>query len=104
MEHADVAPADCPTPGYHATHYYCPSCTFIADDAPVSEVEAQRSRADSLHVQLGETLAALAERDAEIERMKAACHHSSQTMEGEGVLRCELCGAVERDPFWRNPA
>ncbi len=53
---------------------------------------------------LSTTEAALAESHAEIERMKAACQHSSQTLEGEGLLRCELCGAVERDPFWRNPA
>lgn len=27
-------PEDCPTPEYHATHYYCPSCTFMASDSP----------------------------------------------------------------------
>lgn len=28
---ADPSP-NCPTPGYHATHHYCPSCPF--SDAP----------------------------------------------------------------------
>lgn len=41
---------------------------------------------------------------AEVERMRGLCHHYSQTIEPEGKLRCELCGAVEQDPFWRNPA
>lgn len=27
----DIKPEDCPTPEYHETHVYCPSCTFVAD-------------------------------------------------------------------------
>ena len=69
MPDPTITPQDCPTPIYHETHYYCPSCSFVAEDAPVSEAEAQRGRADALHAELGE---ALAERKALLNVVRAA--------------------------------
>jgi hypothetical protein len=66
-----IEPNECPTPMYHDTHYYCPSCSFVAEDAPVSEAEAQRGRADLLHAELGEALAKNAELKARLQRQQA---------------------------------
>jgi hypothetical protein len=65
-----ISPAECPTPIYHETHYYCPSCTFVADDAPVSEATAQRGRADHLYAELGEALAEVTRLRAQVEAVQ----------------------------------
>jgi hypothetical protein len=32
-----IRPEDCPEPGWHETHHYCPACSWTNPDAPVSE-------------------------------------------------------------------
>lgn len=40
-------PALCPTPQDHATHHYCPSCTFTSGTAPESDAaRAERAEAE----------------------------------------------------------
>lgn len=42
----NVRPEDCPTPEYHDTHHYCPSCSFTSGVAPLSEAGKLRKRID----------------------------------------------------------
>lgn len=55
-------PSLCPTPQYHASHHYCPSCTFTSGTAP----EGPATKAARLEAERDVLLAAL--RDAHAEK------------------------------------
>lgn len=42
----NIKPEDCPTPEYHATHHYCPSCSFVSDEQQARSNERSRVEAD----------------------------------------------------------
>ena len=42
---------DCTTPEYHKTHYYCPSCDWVAPDAPKSELSIAKARIAALEAE-----------------------------------------------------
>lgn len=76
----------CPTPEYHGTHYYCPSCTWVAEDAPVSEAEAQRGRANLLHAQLGAALAKLDAAERVVEAARAWDRAMRDLVASDGMM------------------
>lgn len=39
VQTSDVRPEDCPEPGWHETHHYCPACSWVNPDAPKSPSE-----------------------------------------------------------------
>lgn len=96
MSYTPVDPSVCPTPIYHETHRYCPSCTWAE---PVGVAEARQpdpripalqtwNQANGCRIQLGTNLAAILEAvdavdpvRAELDRVRGDLASTRQQLE-----------------------
>jgi len=47
-EHPIPTPDQCPEPFWHETHHYCPVCSWVNPDRPLTESERLRAELDAM--------------------------------------------------------
>jgi len=53
MDPSTIKPEDCPDPGWHQTHYYCPCCSWTSEEAPKSPQEQRIAALEASLVKAG---------------------------------------------------
>ncbi len=113
MTREPIAPEDCPDPGWHKTHRYCPACTWTDEEYHAAQRLEKLDAARDLLVAAGYLVhkpgdpaapATPDDRESLLQRRDALVEKIAGPREGAThPIQCSRCGAWSDVPCWCRP-